>query len=70
MARPVPVRHAREGQPGGARSATARAAVFYAALALLALVAASATFLIVAPPTELVRDRIVAEVKASTGRGS
>jgi AsmA protein len=68
MARPVPTRHAGEGQPGGARWATARAVVFYAALALLALVAASATFLIVAPPTELVRDRIVAEVKASTGR--
>jgi AsmA protein len=50
------------------RSNALRALLFYPALLLLALVAAGATFLILAPPTELVRDKIVAEVKARTGR--
>jgi AsmA protein len=45
-----------------------RNALAYAGLGLLVLVTACATFLIVAPPTELVRDKIVAEVKARTGR--
>ena len=40
----------------------------YGALAMLALLLAGATLLIVAPPTDLIRDRLIAEVKARWGR--
>ena len=42
--------------------------LLYGLLAILAVVVGGATFLLVAPPTELVQQRVIAEVKARTGR--
>ena len=40
----------------------------YSVLGLFALVAVGAAFLFLMPPTGLIRDRLVAEVKQRTGR--
>ena len=40
----------------------------YAGLVLVCMLAAAATFLMIAAPTDLIRDQIVAQVKARTGR--
>src|SRR5688572_17547568 len=45
-----------------------RAAVGYGALALGCVCAAAIAFLLVAAPVDLVRDRIIDQVKARTGR--
>lgn len=61
----------RPPEPPAAPPARRRGAgrlVLYGLLAVLAVVVAGATFLVVAPPTELVQQRLVAEVKARTGR--
>lgn len=40
----------------------------YGALGVTGLIVAGATFLLLAPPTDLIRDQVIAEVKARTGR--
>src|SRR5262245_32720454 len=50
------------------RSSPLLAALLYAGLGLLVLVVAAATFLLISPPTDLMRREIVAQVKAATGR--
>ncbi len=42
--------------------------VRYSLLTLLALVVGVGGFLVLAPPTDIIRDRVIAEVKAKTGR--
>ena len=42
--------------------------LLYAGLGLLVLVVAAVTFLLISPPTDLMRREIVAQVKAATGR--
>ena len=42
--------------------------IVYSLVGLVALVVVGITFLLLAPPTDLIRDRLVAEVKARTGR--
>src|SRR5262245_36525101 len=54
----------RRGQQGGGWLAFAG----YAALGVGCLLLGAITFLIIASPVELVRDRLVAQVKSSTGR--
>jgi len=55
------------GKPRGGGS-RALAALLYAGVGLVCLALAAATFLLVAAPTDIVRDQIVAQVKARTGR--
>ncbi len=72
---PYPVR---PGQPGMApqrrqppqydRGSSWLTGALYGALALIALAAVAVAFLVMAIPTDVVRDRAVAEVKARTGR--
>jgi AsmA protein len=47
---------------------TLRTVALYALLALVSLVLAGGTFLLVASPADLIRDRLIAEVQSRTGR--
>ncbi len=74
--RPAPPRHGPGPRPHQARKPAARSrsagraksVVLNIALGLAAIGVAVATFLTIAPPTDLIRDRIIAEVKHRTGR--
>ena len=57
----------REARSAGERSRLLPIMV-YSVLGLFALVAVGAAFLFLMPPTGLIRDRLVAEVKQRTGR--
>jgi AsmA protein len=68
---PPRLRSLREARPARRRtSAWSRLglALVYAGLAVVCVLAAGITFLLIAAPTDLVRDQIVAQVKARTGR--
>lgn len=60
--------HRRPASPPSRGVRRAKAILLNASVGLAALAVAVATFLAIAPPTELVRDRIIAEVKNRTGR--
>jgi AsmA protein len=67
MTQHLPARSSRRppepSRPGGLATV-----LFYAGLALVMVVLAAGTFLVVAAPVELVRDQLAAEVRARTGR--
>lgn len=65
-ARPAHWQTAGPDAPTPARSLWRKA--LYALLSLVAIVMLGVTYLLVSPPTGLVRDRLVAEIKARTGR--
>lgn len=56
------------GRSGKPRSTPMHAFLLWIAVSMAALAVASATFLVVAAPTDLVRDQIIAEVRERTGR--
>jgi AsmA protein len=62
-----PVRDPRRA-PKRRGSSPLLAGLLYAGLGLLVLVVAAVTFLVISPPTDLMRREIVAQVKAATGR--
>lgn len=76
--RPPPIRAMRTegprrrgpGRKPAARSPASRVltGALYAGVALLCVVLMAATFLLIAAPTDIVRDQLVAQVKARTGR--
>lgn len=61
--RPAPRR-----KPQRQRSSSFGSIILYFAIGLLALLGAGLAVLFVAPPTELIRDQLVAQVKSTTGR--
>lgn len=61
-----PMRHPSKRRPSPWR--TVGNVALYAGLAVLCVLAATATFLAITAPTDLIRDQIVAQVKARTGR--
>lgn len=61
--RPAPRR-----KPQRRRSSGIGSVILYLALGLVVLIVAGMAFLIVAPPTDFIRDQLVAQVKANTGR--
>ncbi len=67
---PAPVQRAKRPGSGVRRRKRSpwRAALGYAALGLVCLGLAGAAFLVVAAPVDLLRDRIIEQVKARTGR--
>lgn len=71
-ARPGP---APRGRPPGARRRPKRKSksgfgsiILFLAVGIVALIGAGLTFLVVAPPTELIRDQLISQVKSNTGR--
>jgi AsmA protein len=63
-----PLRQSEAPEPDRSAWSRAGATLLYAGLFLVCVAAALATFIMVAAPTDLVRDQIVAQVKARTGR--
>ena len=63
---PAPVRHGR--RPPAPPSSPMVSALIYGGVGLVALAVAGATFMVISPPTELIRREIIARVKSETGR--
>jgi AsmA protein len=55
-------------RPAPARSSGLFSALFYCALALVMIIVAVGTFLVVAAPVDILRDQVAQQVKARTGR--
>src|SRR5688572_19240762 len=61
-------RTARRAPQAARGSSPVLVGLVYGGIAILALAVAGVTFLMMAPPTDLIRREVVAQVKAETGR--